>query len=1489
MAKKYLMGLDIGTDSVGWCVTDETGAIVKKSGKYLWGVRLFDQAKAKADRRMQRVARRRLARRARRIDLLQMLFAKEMNKVDPLFFTRLNNSFLWEEDKDDALAGEKERARHDALFAGVKVPGLPDMTDAKFHRLYPTIHHLRKHLMEEEEPDIRLVYLGIHHMIKYRGNFLHEGLDPRGAAEVLESFSMLADAVDVALNDGVQDAESVFRMEEGDERFVEFKKAARNTRGKRNLSSELEKIFGGKSNYVVKVVCSLLAARKTSFKDIFSYDEEIELEDPKAAIEVDKDNFEGEQLVALAAVAGDDSAGYRVVVAAKRIADYISMQRLLGNANTLSEAMVRRYEEHRYDLKWLKGWVKEHCPEKYDEVFNQLEEKKNNYARYIGASHGKSGKHCKYDDFIIFLKKNVFTYKDENGKDVTYEGDPEVVEHFYSKLEEEGFLPKQNSSLNGVFPYQLHLAELKKVIERQKGRFPFLAEETYKRKDGVEVNKLESILTWRIPYFVGPLNPFHPQHGENVWAVMDDSQRWKAIYPWSMEDQVDYGESAERFIKRMTNRCTYVEGADCLPRWSLLYTYYDTLNWLAGLQINGKPIPWTAEPETTGEIGRKEIIEGYFKKQVRPTMKGLKEFIKSELGPNAKIAYSSGKELEDKLIPSMRPWVDFADLIAQGREEDVENAILAITLFEDKKTRRSRIQKIFPDVADERLNKISSLSYTKFGRLSREFLQLRSMIADEETGEVTEGYTLLEIMERTGQTMMAVLHNEKYGFGEQLDRIRREKLGSASDDPEQRVMDYIEELYVSSLMKRPLIQAWRIIQEVQDKILHASIDEFYVECTRVTDSGKKGQRTKSRFEVVESFLKEAEKLSAGDDSVYNGDLKKRLNDLRNEKDQARYRSDKLYLYFMQLGRCAYSLKEIDIHRLMTEDDYCEIDHIIPQSLVKDDSIENRVLVIHEYNQKKAARFPIPQEVLAPGARAFHDYLHRLKLIGDKKHKNLTRRKELSEDELMEFTNRQLTTTNQAVIATIDLIKTFLRRTDGSVPVVRYSKADLVSTFRQEFDILKCRDANDLHHAHDAYLNIIVGRTMWAYYPEATEIRKKKAQEALKEIQADPATTENTGPQRQKTTVFQKIFMDYPAKVGRHKDPIRDQDKNVVWAYGKTLSEVEKNIYGRQGTVLCSIRTYVDRSLFKEVGLHEAARKTGENLFPIKEGMDPDKYGGYNSLKVGFFSIILENAGGKKGLRPRLIPVQTMAAPTLATADIESYARKYLAKNSPKSSLAKVLVPVVRINSQFRRGNSAVKISGSNDFDSCYAQPIVQPLFSKEYYNTIRSLHRVMTEAEHSRGSSVSKSSDLLVALDDRAHFIGWDAVHIHISGSLKRNTKPISLTSNQLCELFQEIQRKLASGLYSGIPSASYKLGCDLVTATKRFCDLGIPDQCLAMSAILTVLAPRRGDVVDLSLLGIGKSGKKKLKSVLVSGIQLVHQSVTGFFEKVVWEAPAEQ
>ena len=77
--KKYNIGLDIGTTSVGWAVVDnETNKVIRKGNKKLWGVNLFEQANTAEARRMQRNTRRRYDRRRKRIKLLQNEFYNEI-------------------------------------------------------------------------------------------------------------------------------------------------------------------------------------------------------------------------------------------------------------------------------------------------------------------------------------------------------------------------------------------------------------------------------------------------------------------------------------------------------------------------------------------------------------------------------------------------------------------------------------------------------------------------------------------------------------------------------------------------------------------------------------------------------------------------------------------------------------------------------------------------------------------------------------------------------------------------------------------------------------------------------------------------------------------------------------------------------------------------------------------------------------------------------------------------------------------------------------------------------------------------------------------------------------------------------------------------------------------------------------------------------------------------------------------------------------------
>ena len=168
MKQEYYLGLDMGTGSVGWAVTDTDYQVLKSHGKALWGVRLFETAMTAEERRGFRTARRRLDRRNWRIQILQEIFSEEIAKVDPGFFLRMKESKYYPEDKLDE-EGNCPKLPY-ALFVDKKY------TDKDYHKEFPTIYHLRKMLMETKNtPDIRLVYLAIHHILKHRGHFLLSG------------------------------------------------------------------------------------------------------------------------------------------------------------------------------------------------------------------------------------------------------------------------------------------------------------------------------------------------------------------------------------------------------------------------------------------------------------------------------------------------------------------------------------------------------------------------------------------------------------------------------------------------------------------------------------------------------------------------------------------------------------------------------------------------------------------------------------------------------------------------------------------------------------------------------------------------------------------------------------------------------------------------------------------------------------------------------------------------------------------------------------------------------------------------------------------------------------------------------------------------------------------------------------------------------------------------------------------------------------------
>lgn len=186
----------------------------------------------------------------------------------------------------------------------------------------------------------------------------------------------------------------------------------------------------------------------------------------------------------------------------------------------------------------------------------------------------------------------------------------------------DNFLPIQRNIKNGVIPYQIHEEELRLILENSSLVYPFL--QNIDESGWTTGQKIISLLSFRIPYYVGPLNPAHQNKlstkRSSSWIVRKEAGR---ITPWNFDKKVDEQKSAELFIKKMTNKCTYLIGEDVLPKNSLLYARFMLLNELNNIKYNGMKLPNNVK----GEL----IREKFENNHERLTIKRLELFIRHKM------------------------------------------------------------------------------------------------------------------------------------------------------------------------------------------------------------------------------------------------------------------------------------------------------------------------------------------------------------------------------------------------------------------------------------------------------------------------------------------------------------------------------------------------------------------------------------------------------------------------------------------------------------------------------------------------------------------------------------------------------------------------------------------------------------------------------------------------------------------------------------------
>lgn len=1364
----YYLGLDMGTDSLGWAVTDSSYHILRAKGKDLWGVRLFPPAETSVDRRTYRVNRRRRQREVARIGALKELFADEIEKVDPGFFVRLDESKFHMEDRSENNK-QKYGLFADKLFS-----------DAEYYKKYPTIFHLRKELLESEEPhDVRLVYLALLNMFKHRGHFLNSSLQIEGEnSNIAESYQMFVDTL--------TDEDLDFPEQVSGERLQEIfrssdsrKKKVENLLAEMNLSKKQKREI-----QFVNLICGL----KGKLSELFP-DKEYDEEQKKIAFSFQDSDYEDKENTIQELL---DESEMNMIYAVKAVHDSGVLSGIMNGERYLSVARVASYEKHKKDLQILKDVLKKYDTKEYFEMFRNESAKSESYSAYVGSvkyhgtfRRGLSG--GKQEDLYKHIKKVL-------GK---FPQDDEGVTYVLEEIETESFLPKQLTASNGVIPNQVHAREMLAILKHAELYLPFLQE---KDDTGLSVSeKILKLFMFQIPYYVGPLGQeYKDKKGYNVWAERKEPGK---IYPWNFEEKIDVKKSAEKFIGRMVRRCTYLSGEQALPKQSLLYEKFQVLNELNNLRIRGEKIPVSL---------KQEIYHDLFGDGKKVSMTRLTNYLLQNgvISSEEKDSCISGIDggFHNSLSSVGKFKGVFGDTVhSDEHRKMIEDIIFWGTVFGDgKKLLKEKVEEVYGNQLTEAQKKrIFGFKFSGWGRLSKAFLTMEG--ASKDDGEIKG---LIQAMWDTNCNLMELL-SDRFTYKDKLN----EMVATAEKPLCEWKIEDLDEMYLSAPVKRMVWQTIRVVDEVQ-QIMGCPPKRIFVEMTR--SDGEKGKRTVSRQKKLLDLYKALGK----EGKTWSEEL--------NNTPEGQFRIKKLYLYYLQMGKCMYTGESIELEPLMNDNHLYDIDHIYPRHFIKDDNISNNlVLVKKERNAHKSDSFPIEPEIRNK-MMPFWKSLRKKGFLTEEKYNRLTRMSAFTDEEKAAFISRQLVETSQGTKAITQIFKQAFADSE-----IVFSKASVVSAFRQKFDCYKVRCVNDYHHAHDAYLNIVAGNT---YRVKFTS----NPLNFIKEAKKNPNSRENRY-NMDKTFEWDVTRNGETAWVAQS-----NENPGTIQLVKKYLNKnsplITKMVYEKHGGITQKATIWSAK---------KAESGNTDAYIPVKMNdprlADVTKYGGVTTIAVAGYTLLEYKAGGKTVRSLEALPIYLGGSKNLTEEQMVEYFSDILQQENKEKVVSDVIIRKKMIPS-----GSLIKYNGFY------------------YYLAGKTGNRIV----------LISAVQLCLPMDTMLYIKKIEkACSTGIFEEKDKNGKQV-LSKQQNEFVYEFIIQKYQQSIFKKKVGA---IGDTIIEKREKFAEISLEEQCKVLMQIF--LNFQSGIGVELKIIEGGKkSGVTYLnkKVMNVQELKLIDQSVTGVFSREI-------
>mgnify|MGYP003290570924 CR=1 FL=1 len=491
-------------------------------------------------------------------------------------------------------------------------------------------------------------------------------------------------------------------------------------------------------------------------------------------------------------------------------------------------------------------------------------------------------------------------------------------------------------------------------------------------------------------------------------------------------------------LERMLGKCTFEKNEPRAPKNSYTFERFMLLQKVSNLKIsvNGETLKVTEEQRN--EIINMAYTQAEIKySQIRKKLNLPEEARFVELNYNyskkkkevERTLEEQIKETEDTKFVKLEGWHKIRIALKNDVEEfekikenpEIQN-IIADALVRNKTDEQIRKYLEERDINDNIINAVLTINFTKFGHLS--YKAMEKIIPGLE-----KGFTYDKACQEAGYDFKGSKNALQY------------KLPAVSESDKE---------IINPVVLRAVSQTRKVINAIIDK--YGSPKAIYIETSRelsksYDDRKRIEAKQKENFdnnEILKNYIKETFGFEAKPFDIV-----------------------KIKLWKEQGQRCAYSQRAIPAERLF-EENYVQVDHVIPFSRCFNDGYDNKVLVLTDENQRKKER--TPYEYFGEDERRWHSFEEFVNItykFNTRKRENLLIKK-FDEQKSQDWIARNINDTKYISKFLYNYITNNLKFADSELKRKVYTiNGQATAILRHYWGLKKDRKESDKHHAQDA--------------------------------------------------------------------------------------------------------------------------------------------------------------------------------------------------------------------------------------------------------------------------------------------------------------------------------------------------------------------------------------------------------------------------------------